>query len=62
MWIGQRSAKVRKALDEIGLEQERLTIFNTGEQNGELTNKLDEFTETISRLFLASVLMQEVKR
>ncbi|MFC1905960.1 FAD-dependent oxidoreductase [Chloroflexota bacterium] len=62
MWIGQRSAKVRKALDEIGLEQERLAIFNTGEQNGELTNKLDEFTETISTLFLASVIMQEVKR
>ena len=62
MWIGQRSAKVRKALDEIGLEQERLAIFNTGEQNGELTTKLDEFTETISTLFLASVIMQEVKR
>ncbi|MFC1978481.1 FAD-dependent oxidoreductase [Chloroflexota bacterium] len=62
MWIGQRSAKVRKTLGKIGLEQERLAIFNTGGQNEELTAKLDEFTETISTLFLTSVIMQEVKR
>lgn len=62
VWIGQRTDKVRKALGEIGLEQERLAIVNTGVENGELTAKLDEFTETISRLFLASVIMQEVKR
>jgi len=62
MWIGQRSAKVRKALYEIGLEQERLAILNTSGQNEDLTAILDDFTETISRLFLASVIMQEVKR
>jgi coenzyme F420-reducing hydrogenase delta subunit/thioredoxin reductase/Pyruvate/2-oxoacid:ferredoxin oxidoreductase delta subunit len=61
LWIGQRSAKVRKALEQIGLEQERLAVFNNTSDNEELAAKLDEFTETISRLYLASVIMQEVQ-
>jgi coenzyme F420-reducing hydrogenase delta subunit len=60
LWIGQRGAKVRKALSEIGMEQERLAIFNTDLGIEDMTEKLNQFTQVISKLYLESAIMQEV--
>jgi len=59
-WVRQRVEKVRKTLVEIGLEPERLKAFVLP-TNEDTTKELDEFAEQIGGLYLASVIMQEVK-
>ncbi len=60
-WVGQRVGKVRETLAQIGLEPERLQSFVLSTSNEDLAVKLDQFTEQIGGLYLASVIMQEVK-
>ncbi len=60
-WVDQRVAKVRKTLVQIGLEPERLQAFVPSTTNEDPTKKLDKFAERIGALYLASVIMQEVK-
>jgi formate dehydrogenase beta subunit len=60
-WVQQRVEKVRKILEQIGLEPERLQAFShdtTGESPEE---KLDAFVERIGNLYLTGILLQEVK-
>jgi NADPH-dependent glutamate synthase beta subunit-like oxidoreductase/coenzyme F420-reducing hydrogenase delta subunit len=59
-WVRQRVEKVRKTLVELGLEPERLQAFILP-TNEDATKELDEFAEQIGGLYLASVVMQEVK-
>ncbi len=59
-WVRQRVEKVRKTLVEIGLEPERLQAFVLP-TNEDATEELDKFAEQIGGLYLASVIMQEVK-
>ena len=60
-WVSQRVEKVRKALVQIGLEAERLQSFVSGTTNEDPATELDKFVEQIGGLYLASVIMQEVK-
>jgi len=60
-WVLQRVEKVRKVLFQIGLEPERLQTFNLRTTEGDTTKTLDDFTEQIGGLCLASVMKQEVK-
>jgi coenzyme F420-reducing hydrogenase delta subunit len=61
-WVRQRVGKVQKALQQIGLDSERLQVFVPGATSGGAAKQLDEFVERIGRLHLTSVLTQEVKR
>jgi len=60
-WVGQRVEKVRKTLVQIGLEPERVQTFMLDAANGDPAKELDRFAEQIGGLYLASVIMQEVK-
>jgi len=60
-WVQQRVAKVRRTLDQIGLEPERLQAFNLSATDEEPVKALDKFTEKIGELYLVSVIMEEVK-
>jgi len=60
-WVRQRIAKVRKTLAQIGLEPERLHFFSPDTTGEDPARELDNFAEKVSGLYLASVLMQEVK-
>jgi coenzyme F420-reducing hydrogenase delta subunit/NAD-dependent dihydropyrimidine dehydrogenase PreA subunit len=60
-WVLQRVEEVRRALFQIGLEQERLQTFNLRAADGDITEALDNFTGRIGGLCLASVIKQEVK-
>jgi len=60
-WVGQRVEKVRKALGQIGLEPERLQTFMLDATNEDPAKELDRFAEQIGGLYLASVIVQEVK-
>jgi len=60
-WVLQRVERIRKALSQIGLEPERLQTFNLRAAEGHTAEALDNFTEQIGRLCLASVIKQEVK-
>jgi len=60
-WVSQRVEKVRKTLVQIGLEAERLQSFVSGITNEDPATELDKFVEQIGGLYLASVIMQEVK-
>jgi len=60
-WVHQRVEKVRKALAHIGLEPERLQTFVLGTTGEDPAKELDKFTEQIGGLYLASIIMQEVK-
>ncbi len=53
--------KVKKTLGQIGIEPERLQAFATG-TGVDPAKELEKFVEQISGLYLASVIMQEVKR
>jgi coenzyme F420-reducing hydrogenase delta subunit len=53
--------EVRKALSQIGLEAERLETFNLRTVEEDITGALDNFTERIGGLCLASVIKEEVK-
>ncbi len=60
-WLRQRVEKVRKVLAQIGLEPERLQTL-VPDTNGDPAQEVDKFIEQIGRFYLASVIMQEVKR
>jgi formate dehydrogenase beta subunit len=60
-WVLQRVEKIRRALSEIGLEPERLQAFSLHSDEGDIAEALDNFTERIGGLCLASVIKQEVK-
>ncbi len=60
-WALQRIGKVRKVLAQIGLEPERLQAFNLYPTDRDPAKALDEFTERIGELYLASAMEQEVK-
>jgi formate dehydrogenase beta subunit len=60
-WVLQRVEEVRKALSQIGLEAERLETFNLRTVEEDITEALDNFTERIGGLCLASVIKEEVK-
>ena len=60
-WVRQRVERVRKILVQVGLEPERLQAFvsNTTSENPAKT--MDNFIEQVHGLYLASVMMKEVK-
>ena len=60
-WVLQRVERIRRALFQIGLEPERLQAFNLRAAEGDIAEALDNFTERIGGLCLASVIKQEVK-
>ena len=60
-WVRERVEKVRKILVQIGLEPERLQAFVSGTAGLDPTEAIDSFIEQVSGLYLASVIMQEVK-
>ena len=60
-WALQRIEKARKILRQIGFESQRLQAFNLHANEENLANALDEFTEQIGELYLASAIRQEVK-
>jgi len=60
-WVRQRVEKVRKVLAQIGLEPERLQTL-VPDTNGDPAEEVDKFVEQIGVFYLASVIMQEVKR
>ena len=60
-WVRQRVEKVRKTLVQLGLEPERLRTFMLDATTGDPAQELDKFAEQIGGLYLASVIMQEVK-
>ena len=59
-WVEQRIDKVRKTLEQIGLQPERLhaLVLPTAENAAE---ELDGFAEQIGGFYLASVITQEVR-
>ena len=59
--VRQRVKKVRGALEQIGIEPVRLHAFAT-DAGVDPAKELDKFVEQISELYLASIIMQEVKR
>jgi NADPH-dependent glutamate synthase beta subunit-like oxidoreductase/coenzyme F420-reducing hydrogenase delta subunit/Pyruvate/2-oxoacid:ferredoxin oxidoreductase delta subunit len=62
-WVQQRMAKVRRTLTQLNLEPERLQCFTTnGTGNGDIGRRLEEFAERIGTLYLASIIMQEVRK
>jgi len=60
-WVHQRVEKVRRTLGQIGIEPVRLHTFAAG-AGAYPAKELDKFVEQISGLYLASIIMQEVKR
>jgi len=60
-WVQQRVEKVRKVLDSIGLEPERLQVLTPGMTPEDPAGELDKFVEQISALRLTSVIKGEVK-
>jgi coenzyme F420-reducing hydrogenase delta subunit/Pyruvate/2-oxoacid:ferredoxin oxidoreductase delta subunit len=60
-WALQRMSKARKLLAQIALEPERLQGFNLYPSDIDLAKALDEFTERIGELYLASAIRQEVR-
>jgi len=60
-WVRQRVEKVKDTLVQIGLEPERLQAFVLDTTNEDPAKELDKFVEQVGGLYLASVIMQEVK-
>jgi len=60
-WVRQRVEKVKGTLVQIGLEPERLQAFVLETTDENPAEELDKFVEQIGGLYLASVIMQEVK-
>jgi formate dehydrogenase beta subunit len=60
-WVLQRVEEVKRALSQIGLETGRLETFNLRAAEEDVTEALDNFTERIGGLCLASVIKEEVK-
>jgi NADPH-dependent glutamate synthase beta subunit-like oxidoreductase/coenzyme F420-reducing hydrogenase delta subunit len=62
-WVQQRIAKVRQTLSQLRLEPERLqSLTTTATSNGDMAQRLEEFAERIGTLYLASIIMQEVRK
>jgi coenzyme F420-reducing hydrogenase delta subunit/Pyruvate/2-oxoacid:ferredoxin oxidoreductase delta subunit len=59
--LGHRVQKARKVLAEIGLEPNRLQIYVPSAAGEGPAEWLDSFMEQIGGLYLASIIMQEVK-
>lgn len=60
-WLQKRIDKVRKVLNSIGIEPERLQFFALDSTTESPAEKLDEFIENIGGLRLASVIKEEVE-
>jgi len=60
-WVRERVEKVRRTLVQIGLEPERLQAFILSTTNEDPAMGIDSFIEQVGELYLASVIMQEVK-
>jgi len=61
-WVRQRVEKARRILAQIGLEPERLQAFvSTTTNGGDPAEELDRFAERMGNLYLASIIMQEVR-
>jgi len=60
-WLHQRVARVRRTLEQLGLEAERVATFLVDDDRPDLAAVLDGFVETIGRLHLARVLAKEAK-
>lgn len=61
-WVRQRVEKVRGVLTQIGLQPERIQAFvSTVTNDGDPAEELDRFAEQVGNLYLASIIMQEVK-
>ncbi|MCL0097537.1 hydrogenase iron-sulfur subunit [Dehalococcoidia bacterium] len=60
-WVRRRVEKVRKILVQIGLQPERLQTFVSGTLSEDPAQGMDNFIEQVGGLYLASVMMQEVK-
>ncbi len=60
-WVRQRVEKARKTLAQIGLEPERLQAFVSTTNGGDPAEELDRFAERMGNLYLASIIMQEVR-
>lgn len=61
-WIHQRVEKVKKTLRDIGLEPERVQAFIPGSADVDIARQMEKFSERIGNLYLASIIMQEVKK
>ena len=60
-WLSQRVQKVRKALEQLGLQPERVQTFNLRATDEDPVTAMDKFTEQIGELRLALALKEEVK-
>jgi len=60
-WVGHQVQKARKVLAEVGLEPNRLRMYVPSAADANPAEWLDRFVEQIGGLYLASVIMQEVK-
>ena len=60
-WVRNRVQKARKVLAEIGLEPNRLQTYVPSAAGANPAEWLDRFVEQIGGVYLASVIMQEVK-
>ncbi len=60
-WVRQRAEKVRKVLESVGIEPERLHVFSPDGAVNDPTGELDRFIERISTLRLTSIIQGEVK-
>jgi NADPH-dependent glutamate synthase beta subunit-like oxidoreductase/coenzyme F420-reducing hydrogenase delta subunit len=60
-WVQHRVDKVRKVLQPVGIEPERLQVFALGTTPEDPSDELDKFVEQIGALCLTSALMREVK-
>ena len=61
-WVRRRVERVRKTLREIGVEPERVQAFVSETADADIAQQMDKFSERIGNLYLASIIMQEVKR
>jgi formate dehydrogenase beta subunit len=60
-WVRQHVERVKKILAQVGLEPERLQTFVSGTAGVDPAEMVDSFIEQVGGLYLASVIMQEVK-
>jgi len=60
-WIRRRVEKVQKTLVQIGLRPERLQTFVSGTLSEDPAQGMEHFIEQVGGLYLASVMMQEVR-
>jgi len=60
-WVQQRVEKVRRTIEQLGLEPERIIAFTPTDSSVESpADELDRFAEQIGNIYLASILVQEV--